>query len=63
MPGSIDDIAGASKGMIPSTQHVPQQKYHWDFLVKEMKWMAEDFERETKKKVGDSKKQVRACRK
>jgi hypothetical protein len=28
-----------------------------------MKWMAEDFERETKKKVGDAKKNVRACRK
>lgn len=25
--------------------------------------MAEDFERETKKKVGDAKKQVRACKK
>ena len=25
--------------------------------------MAEDFERETKKKVGDAKKNVRACRK
>jgi hypothetical protein len=39
------------------------QKAHWDFLIKEMKWMAEDFERETKKKVGDAKKNVRACRK
>jgi hypothetical protein len=28
-----------------------------------MKWMAEDFERETKKKVGDSKKNARACKK
>ena len=25
--------------------------------------MAEDFERETKKKVGDSKKNARACKK
>jgi hypothetical protein len=38
-------------------------KSHWDFLVKEMKWMAEDFERESKKKIGDSKKQARACKK
>ena len=38
-------------------------KCHWDFLVKEMKWMAEDFEREHKKKVGDSKKNVRSCKK
>lgn len=28
-----------------------------------MKWMAEDFERETKKKVGDAKKNSRACKK
>jgi DNA-directed RNA polymerase sigma subunit (sigma70/sigma32) len=41
----------------------PSQKSHWDFLIKEMKWMAEDFERETKKKVGDAKKNVRVCRK
>lgn len=26
-----------------------QNKAHWDFLVKEMIWMAEDFEREHKK--------------
>jgi hypothetical protein len=28
-----------------------------------MKWMAEDFERETKKKVADAKKNARSCRK
>jgi transcriptional regulator of acetoin/glycerol metabolism len=44
-------------------QAAPQSKAHWDFLVKEMKWMAEDFERETKKKVGDAKKNARACKK
>lgn len=36
---------------------------HLDFLMKEMAWMAEDFEREHKKKVGDLKKNSRACRK
>lgn len=38
-------------------------KCHWGFLIKEMKWMSEDFERETKKKLTDSKKQARACKK
>ncbi len=33
-----------------------QVKTHMDFLMKEMLWMAEDFEREHKKKVTDSKK-------
>jgi len=28
-----------------------------------MMWMAEDFEREQKKKANDSKKNVRACKK
>lgn len=32
-------------------------------MVKEMKWMAEDFERETKKKITDNKKNARACKK
>jgi hypothetical protein len=32
-------------------------------VIKEMKWMAEDFERETKKKAADAKKNSRACKK
>lgn len=31
--------------------------------MKEMIWMAEDFEREHKKKIADSKKQGRMCKK
>jgi len=38
-------------------------KTHRDFLVKEMLWMSDDFDRERKKKAADSKKLVRACRK
>ena len=46
-----------------ATKTTLQSKCHWDFLVKEMKWMAEDFERETKKKASDAKKNSRACKK
>lgn len=38
-------------------------KTHWDFLVKEMIWMADDFDKETKKKNGDAKRLVRAAKK
>ena len=38
-------------------------KTHWDFLLKEMAWMADDFDKETKKKVGDAKKMVRNTKK
>lgn len=31
--------------------------------MKEMIWMSEDFEREHKKKIADSKKQSRMCKK
>lgn len=41
----------------------PVTKIHRDFLVKEMLWMHEDFDREHKKKVYDAKKNVRICRK
>ncbi len=51
MSGDITDVKEKSS------------KCHWGFLVKEMKWMAEDFERETKKKLTDTKKQARACKK
>jgi hypothetical protein len=49
-----------SGDQLDPTKGVSQSsKSHWDFLIKEMKWMSEDFERESKKKVGDSKKQAR----
>ena len=38
-------------------------KTHHDFLMKEMLWMSEDFERERKKKSNDTKKLVRFCKK
>ena len=38
-------------------------KCHHEYLIKEMLWMQEDFERERKKKQGDAKKQIRMCRK
>lgn len=38
-------------------------KTHWDFLLKEMIWMADDFDKETKKKSGDAKRIVRVCKK
>lgn len=38
-------------------------KTHHDFLMKEMLWMSEDFERERKKKSNDTKKLVRLCKK
>ena len=40
-----------------------QGKTHWDFLMKEMGWMADDFEKESKKKQGDAKKMARNARK
>ena len=40
-----------------------QGKTHWDFLLKEMVWMADDFEKEQKKKTGDAKKFARNCKK
>jgi hypothetical protein len=42
---------------------VPATKTHHEFLIKEMIWMQEDFERERKKKQQDAKKQVRMCKK
>lgn len=38
-------------------------KTHWDYLLKELEWMADDFEKEQKKKIGDAKKFVRNCKK
>lgn len=38
-------------------------KHHWEYLLKEMKWMSEDFEKEAKKKQVDAKKLVKAAKK
>jgi predicted transcriptional regulator len=35
---------------------------HWDYVLKEMVCMAEDFERETKKKRNDLKRNVKICK-
>jgi hypothetical protein len=40
-----------------------QGKTHWDFLLKEMVWMADDFDKEQKKKCGDAKKFARNSKK
>ncbi len=36
------------------------QKTHWDLLLREMEWMAKDFEREKKTKTGNARKLCRA---
>lgn len=38
-------------------------KCHWDYLLKELEWMADDFEKESKKKHFDAKKMVRNTKK
>lgn len=38
-------------------------KCHWDFLLKEMAWMADDFEKESKKKNSEAKKLSKTCKK
>jgi len=38
-------------------------KNHWDYLLKELEWMADDFDKESKKKYADSKKMIRNCKK
>ena len=38
-------------------------KTHHDFLMKEMLWMSEDFERERKRKWNDAKKLIRQSKK
>jgi len=40
-----------------------QPKTHWDYLMKEMEWMADDFDKENKKKTGDAKKFTKQCKK
>jgi hypothetical protein len=40
-----------------------QPKTHWDYLIKEMNWMADDFDKESKKKHSDAKKMIKQCKK
>jgi hypothetical protein len=46
-----------------TNQGSSNSRTHLEFMVKEMVWMQEDFEREHKKKTFDAKKNVRMCRK
>lgn len=49
------------KKLPQSTEEI--QKAHWDYLLKEMDWMAKDFDRERKSKTGNAKKLVRSNQK
>jgi len=75
---SIGDIGGLTTTvMAPEVQAPPKAffedqtdaykkslgKTHWDFLLKEMMWMADDFEKESKKKQNDCKKYARNSKK
>jgi len=40
-----------------------QNKSHWDYLMKELEWMADDFDKESKKKHADAKKMTKQCKK
>jgi len=46
--GKKINVAEENKGSASKTHH--------EFLIKEMLWMQEDFDREHKKKTGDAKK-------
>ena len=46
-----------------ASKELQNSKYHHDFMFKEMIWMSEDFDRESKKKKIDSKKSARLIRK
>jgi len=39
------------------------KKTHWNYYMSEMKWMANDFERERKDQKANGKKQIRSCKK
>jgi len=61
----IDQADGSSHLFVNQTDvyQKSESKTHWDFLLKELEWMADDFQKETKKKSGDAKKLVRNCKK
>lgn len=48
---------------IVSMEPVLDRKYHWKYLLSEMKWMSNDFERERKDQKNNGKKLNRACKK
>jgi hypothetical protein len=45
-----------SSGLGSKKDLANDRKAHHDFLIKEILWMQEDFDRERKKKQGDAKK-------
>lgn len=53
------DIGKKIISLEPSTD----KKNHWNYLISEMKWMANDFERERKDQKSNGKKLNRACKK
>lgn len=40
-----------------------ERKTHWNYMLCEMKWMANDFDRERKDQKNNSKKMIRSCKK
>ncbi len=59
---TLDDLARLREQIgkkLPAATEEPQ-KAHWDYLLKEMEWMAKDFDRERKAKSANAKKLVRA---
>lgn len=47
---------------VQSLEPTNDKKIHWNHLVAEMKWMANDFQRERKDHRNNSKKLNRACK-
>lgn len=46
----------------PPKCHEPNRpKTHWDFLLEEMEWMANDFAQERKWKLSSSKRVIHLC--
>ena len=55
-----DEGSGASVMDLQAEEAVPQLKagkdLHWDYVLKEMKWLAEDFQKERQRHIGNGKK-------
>ena len=64
-----EDGGGASGGAVDDIHDQTEiykknsGKCHWDYLFKELEWMADDFTKETKDKHVYSKKFVKLCKK
>jgi hypothetical protein len=48
--------ANKDKKPQPKSKEPSRSKPHWDFVLEEMTWLAKDFERERKWKLGQAKK-------